>query len=279
MGASDSTGRKTFAIDGRTYGERGGLFVFAGPDLAEPLEVCLEVAEHARAVCERLGVGYIYKGSFDKANRTSVSGYRGPGLERGLANLAAVRERAGVPIVTDLHLPEQAARVAEVASVLQVPAFLCRQTDVLRAAAATGLPVSVKKGQFVAPWDMAEVVGKLEAFGCGQIVLVERGASFGYNMLVSDLRAIPIMQRTGYPVCYDATHSQQLPSGRGSSSGGMRDMVAPMARAAVAAGADAVFFEVHPVPDEALVDADTHLALADLEPLLEQLVAIKRTVG
>ncbi len=271
--------RKTFTIGAETFGGTDGLFVFAGPDLVEPIDLCLEVARAAKAACERLGIGYIYKGSFDKANRTSVESHRGPGIDKGLQNLARIKAGVGVPVVTDIHLPGQAAQIAEVADVIQVPAFLCRQTDLLRAAAETGRPISVKKGQFMAPVDMARVCGKLEAFVCNQIVLTDRGTSFGYHMLVSDLRGIRQMQETGYPVCYDASHSQQMPSGHGGRSGGMGEMIAPMSRAAVAAGADAVFFEVHPNPPESKVDPDTHLPLADLEPLLEDLIAIRRIVA
>ncbi|MHC4391660.1 MAG: 3-deoxy-8-phosphooctulonate synthase [Planctomycetota bacterium] len=271
--------RHTFTLDGQTFGAEHELFLFAGPDLADPLEVCLEVGRAARDACERLGIGYVYKGSFDKANRTSVTSYRGPGLKQGLENLARIREELSVPTITDIHTPEQAEAVKDVVSMIQVPAFLCRQTDLLQAAAESGLPISVKKGQFLAPWDMKPLVGKLEAFGATELVLTDRGTSFGYNMLVSDLRGLRIMQETGYPVCYDASHSQQLPSGHGGSSGGMGEMIGPMARAAVAAGADAVFFEVHPEPPKSKVDPDTHLPLADLPSLLEALIAIKRVVA
>lgn len=277
--AADAPHRRTFRIDDQTYGKRGALFVFAGMDLAEPVELCLEVARCARDACAKAGVGFIYKGSFDKANRTSVDAHRGPGLERGLAALARVREEIGVPCITDIHLPEHAARVAEVVQVIQIPAFLSRQTDLLRAAAETGLPVSVKKGQFLAPWDMAKVAGKLDAFGARGIVLVERGASFGYNRLVTDFSGISIMQQTGFPVCYDASHAQQEPSGHGGRSGGRREMIAPMARAAAAVGVDAFFFETHPDPPSSPVDPDTHLPLRDLEPLLLDLVAIRQVAA
>ncbi|GIW72496.1 MAG: 2-dehydro-3-deoxyphosphooctonate aldolase [Planctomycetota bacterium] len=272
--------RKTFELRGRTYGVPGELFVIAGPDLAEPPELCLRVARRLAAVCTRLGIGYVYKGSFDKANRTSADAYRGPGLEAGLAALAAVRDEIGVPVLTDVHEPWQVEPAARVCDMLQVPAFLCRQTDLLLACARSGRPVNVKKGQFLAPWDMVRVVEKLERAGAAGLLLTERGSCFGYNMLVTDLRALPIMQQqTGWPVCYDASHSQQLPSGRGASSGGMGEMIPVMARAAVAAGADAVFFECHEDPAAAPVDPDTHIALEQLEPLLEELVAIRRALG
>jgi 2-dehydro-3-deoxyphosphooctonate aldolase (KDO 8-P synthase) len=273
------TARRTFDLLGRTFGAEGRLFLIAGPDLAEPRDLCLRVAERVRAACERLDVPFIFKGSFDKANRTSAEGYRGPGLEAGLATLAAVRAQVGVPVLTDVHEVAQVAPAAEVADVLQVPAFLCRQTDLVQACARTGKPVNVKKGQFLAPEDMHQVVKKIEAAGGRAAILTERGTTFGYRMLVNDLRAIPIMQASGYPVCYDATHSQQIPAGRGGSSGGVREMIGPMARAAVAAGADGCFFEVHEDPASSKVDPDTHLPIDALEPLLVQLVAIKRAAS
>lgn len=268
--------RKTFDLLGTTFGREGALFLIAGPDLAEPRDLCLRLAERVKRLCDRLAVPFIFKGSFDKANRTSAASYRGPGLEAGLATLAAVRREAGVPVLTDVHEAAQVAAAAEVADVLQVPAFLSRQTDLVQACARSGKVVNVKKGQFLAPEDMKQVAAKIEAAGGRAAILTERGTSFGYRMLVNDLRAIPMMQETGYPVCYDATHSQQIPAGHGASSGGMRDMIAPMARAAVAAGADACFFEIHEDPASSKVDPDTHLAIEDLERLLPVLVEIKR---
>ena len=274
--------RRTFELRGTSFGREGELFLIAGPDLLEPEELCLRVAARVSGFARRLGIPYIFKGSFDKANRTSAEGYRGPGIERGLKTLRRVREEVGVPVVTDVHEPWQAKVAAEVADVLQVPAFLCRQTDLVQACAATGRVVHLKKGQFLSPWEMRRVVEKVEAAAPGgpeaaRAILTERGTMFGYNMLVNDLRSIPIMQETGYPVCFDATHSQQVPAAYGSSSGGMRSMIAPIARAAVAAGADGVFFEVHEEPAAARVDADTHLALSELERLLEGLLAIKNS--
>ncbi len=271
--------RVTFDLLGTTFGREGDLFLIAGPDLAEPEDLCLRVAERLKRACERLRVPFIFKGSFDKANRTSAEGYRGPGIERGLRTLAAVRARVGVPVLTDVHETWQVARAAEVADVLQVPAFLSRQTDLIAACARSGKVVNVKKGQFLAPEDMRQVARKIEAAapaGAARAILTERGTTFGYRMLVSDLRAIPIMQATGYPVCYDATHSQQVPAGHGSASSGLRDMIAPMARAAVAAGADGVFFEAHEDPASSPVDPDTHIEVGALERLLEVLVEIKR---
>jgi 2-dehydro-3-deoxyphosphooctonate aldolase (KDO 8-P synthase) len=271
--------RRTFDLLGTTFGREGALFLIAGPDLAEPRDLCLRLAERVRRLCERHAVPFIFKGSFDKANRTSAASYRGPGLEAGLATLAAVRREAGVPVLTDVHEVAQVAPAAEVADVLQVPAFLSRQTDLVQACARSGKVVNVKKGQFLAPEDMRQVAAKIEAAGGRAAILTERGTTFGYRMLVNDLRAIPIMQETGYPVCYDATHSQQIPAGHGSASGGLRDMIAPMARAAVAAGADAVFFEIHEDPATSKVDPDTHLAIEDLERLLPVLVEIKRVAS
>lgn len=269
--------RASFDLMGRTFGREGSLFLIAGPDLAEPRDLCLRIAERVKRVCERLDVPYIFKGSFDKANRTSAAGYRGPGLERGLETLAEVRAQVGVPVLTDVHEVAQVAPAALVVDVLQVPAFLSRQTDLVQACARSGRVVNVKKGQFLAPEDMAQVAGKLVAARPDvRAILTERGTSFGYRMLVSDLRSIPIMQQTGFPVCYDATHSQQIPAGHGRSSGGMREMIAPMARAAVAAGADGVFFEIHEDPAASKVDPDTHLEVSELERLLEALVAIKK---
>ncbi|HVY60160.1 MAG TPA: 3-deoxy-8-phosphooctulonate synthase [Planctomycetota bacterium] len=272
--------RRTFTIRGQTFGAPGSLFLIAGPDLVEPLDLCLRVGERLRDACARLGVPYIFKGSFDKANRTSASGHRGPGLETGLQHLRAIRERLGVAVLTDVHDPLQASLAAEVADVLQIPAFLCRQTDLVLACARTGKVVNVKKGQFLAPWDMVPVVKKLESGTPGgaretRAILTDRGTSFGYNTLVNDMRGISIMQRTGYPVCFDATHSVQVPGGHGTSSGGQREFVAPLARAAVAAGADAVFCEVHENPAESLVDPDTHLEVGAMIALLEDLVAIQ----
>jgi len=269
---------------GKTFGREGELFLIAGPDLVDPLDLCLRVGERVRDVAAKLGVPYIFKGSFDKANRTSAGSHRGPGLEKGLANLRKIRETLGVPVLTDVHEAAQAAVAAEVADVIQIPAFLCRQTDLVAACARTGKVLNVKKGQFLSPWDMKNVVAKIEAHWPGgaahaRAILTDRGTSFGYNALVSDMRAIPIMQGTGYPACYDATHSQQVPGGHGTSSGGNRDMIAPMSRAAVAAGADACFFEVHEDPASSLVDPDTHLEIGELERLLAQLVEIKRIVA
>ncbi len=273
-------GKKVFEIGGRTVGADGTLFLIAGPDLAEPEALCTRIAARVARACERRGIVYIFKGSFDKANRTSASSYRGPGIEAGLRVLKRVREYSGVPVLTDVHEVWQVERVAEVADVLQVPAFLCRQTDLVAACAKTGKVVNVKKGQFLAPWDAQKIAEKVEAAGGSKLILTERGTCFGYNLLVNDLRSIPIMKRgTGYPVCYDATHSQQTPAARGSASGGMPEFIAPMARAAVAAGADGVFLEVHENPASSPVDPETHFPVEALDPLLDDLLAIRNVVA
>lgn len=251
-----------------------GPFILAGPCVLESRQLALDVARELAAISARLELPIVFKSSYDKANRTSVTSFRGPGMDMGLSWLAEVREATGLPVVTDIHLPEQAAPVAEVADVLQIPAFLCRQTDLLVAAAETGRIVNVKKGQFLAPWDMQNAVGKLREAGCTTLWLTERGASFGYNNLVVDFRSIPIMRGFGHPVVFDATHSVQLPGGLGGASGGQREHVPTLARAAVAAGVDGVFLEVHPSPDKALCDGPNSWPLERLEPLLADLLAL-----
>jgi 2-dehydro-3-deoxyphosphooctonate aldolase (KDO 8-P synthase) len=228
-----------------------------------------------RDICARVGIGFVFKSSFDKANRTSVESYRGPGLDKGLTILARVRDEVGVPIVTDIHDPAQAAPVAEVATILQIPAFLCRQTDLLLAAGETGAVVNVKKGQFVSPAEMLHAVTKIESTGNRRILLAERGTTFGYNNLVVDFRSLPQMAAHGYPVVFDATHSVQLPGGLGGASGGQRQYVPYLARAAVAVGVDALFMEIHEDPDHALSDGPNMVPLAELEGLLTELVAIR----
>ena len=239
---------------------------------AHALETASALAEMARAA----GVPLIYKSSFDKANRTSVSAARGIGMAEGLAILAEVRETTGLPVLTDVHAPEQCAPAAEAVNVLQIPAFLCRQTDLLLAAGATGRAINVKKGQFLAPWDMVNVAAKIASIGNENILLCERGASFGYNTLVSDLRALPIMARTGYPVVFDATHSVQQPGGQGSSSGGQREFAPVLARAAAAVGCAALFLETHPDPDHAPSDGPNMIPLREMPALFARLSAFDR---
>jgi len=269
---------KPFDVGGVTVGEPGRLFLIGGPCVIEDAEIPVRIGRRARDVCRAAGVGYVFKASFDKANRSSIDGYRGPGLEAGLEVLRAVKEELGVPVLTDVHLPEQCERAAEVADVLQIPAFLCRQTDLLVAAAATGRAVNVKKGQFLAPWDMGHPLEKARRAGCERVLVTERGASFGYNNLVSDMRALPILRAMGAPVVFDATHSLQLPGGKGDRTGGQREFIPHLARAAVAAGVDGVFAEVHEDPASSPSDADNMLHLDELPGLLEVLVQIKALV-
>ncbi len=251
-----------------------GPFVLAGPCVIEGREIALLTAETLAEIGQKLNLPLVYKSSFDKANRTSVTSFRGPGMEEGLKILSEVKESTGLPIVTDIHHPEQAAVVAEVADVLQIPAFLCRQTDLLVAAAKTGKVINIKKGQFLAPWDMKNVVNKVRASGNEQVWLTERGSTYGYNNLVVDMRAIPEMQAFDVPVVFDATHSVQIPGGLGGASGGQREYVPVLASAAVAAGADGVFMECHPEPDKALCDGPNSQPLDGVEALLIRLKSI-----
>lgn len=260
--------------------------LIAGPCVIESRDLVLQVAEQVKAISDRLGIRYVFKASFDKANRSSGKSFRGPGPDEGLAILQEVGQTFGVPVLTDIHESHQAAAAAEAVDVLQIPAFLCRQTDLLEAAAqavaGTTKVVNVKKGQFLAPWDMAQVVNKLKECGLdpasGRLWLTERGSSFGYNTLVVDYRSIPQMQALGCPVIFDATHAVQQPGGQGTTSGGQREFVAPLARAAVAVGVDGLFLEVHPNPEKALSDGPNMVPLHRLEPLLNQLLALRQVV-
>ncbi len=254
------------------------LLVIAGPCVLETEELALRIAGRLKDLAAELSVPVVFKASFDKANRTSVASYRGPGLEQGLAILRQVKRATGLPVTTDIHQPDQAAAAGRVCDLLQIPAFLARQTDLLLAAAATGRPVHVKKGQFLAPWDMKHVLGKLETAGCRHVLLGERGTFFGYGRLVNDMRAIPQMQSLGAPVIFDATHSVQEPGGLGAATGGNRAMVEPLARAAVAVGADGLFFETHPQPDASPSDGPNLVPLDEFPGLLRRLLAIRRTV-
>ena len=252
--------------------------MIAGPCALEGRAHALETAGALKDIAARLGIGLVYKSSFDKANRTSLTGARGIGLDEALAIFAEIREATGLPVITDVHEPGQCAAIAEAVDVLQIPAFLCRQTDLLVAAAATGKPINIKKGQFLAPWDMAHVVAKVTGSGNNQVLVTERGASFGYNTLVSDMRALPILAETGCPVVFDATHSVQQPGGQGASSGGERRFVPVLARAAVAAGVAAVFIETHENPDSAPSDGPKMVRLDEFEALIAQLQAFDRLV-
>jgi len=248
------------------------LALIAGPCALESRAHAFEMAAALQEITARLGIGLVYKTSFDKANRTSASSARGLGLDQALPIFAELREMLGLAVLTDVHEPEQCARVAEAVDVLQIPAFLCRQTDLLVAAAKTGRAVNVKKGQFLAPWDMVNVVDKITGAGNSNVLVTERGASFGYNTLVSDMRALPLLARTGAPVIFDATHSVQQPGGQGTASGGERDYVPVLARAAVAVGVAGVFIETHDNPDNAPSDGPNMIALNDMEPLLQRLM-------
>jgi len=261
-------------------GGRRPFALIAGPCVIESRDLCREVAAGAKAACDALGIPFIFKASFDKANRTSGGSFRGEGMARGLEILASIREEFGVPVLTDVHESGQCAPVAEAVDVLQIPAFLSRQTDLLAAAGETGRVVNVKKGQFLAPWDMPNVVQKITDTGNERVLVTERGVSFGYNTLVVDFRALPQMaESTGFPVVFDGTHAIQQPGGQGTSSGGQREFIPPLARAAVAVGVDALFLETHPDPPRALSDAATMLALSDLPALLRTLKAIESAVG
>jgi 2-dehydro-3-deoxyphosphooctonate aldolase (KDO 8-P synthase) len=244
------------------------LVVIAGPCVIESRESALKHAALLKEAADRVGVPYIFKSSYDKANRSSVDSYRGPGLGKGLEILAEVKKETGVPILTDVHEREQVALVSEVADVLQIPAFLCRQTDFVVAVAQSGKVVNVKKGQFLAPWDIANIVDKILSANNDQILLTERGVSFGYNNLISDMRSLVVMREQGYPVVFDATHSLQLPGGLGKASGGERKYIGPLARAGVAVGVDALFMEVHENPDQALSDGPNSLPLREFEEVL-----------
>ena len=253
----------------------GTLALIGGPCVAESLELCLAVAERLAKICARLGIGYVFKSSYDKANRSSLASFRGPGLQKGLQWLAAVRQKVGVPVLSDVHEPSQVSPAAGVLDCIQIPAFLCRQTDLLLAAGKSGKAVNIKKGQFIAPWDMELAVQKVRSAGCEHVLLTERGTCFGYNRLVSDLRAIPQMQQFA-PVVFDATHSVQEPGGLGTSSGGQREYAPLLALGALAAGADGLFMETHPQPQDALSDAASQIPLDEMEELLGKCLAIFR---
>jgi len=251
------------------------LTLIGGPCVIESEALVMEVAERLVDITSRLGIQYVFKSSFDKANRTSNSSFRGPGVEAGLEVLATVKKRFGVPVLTDIHESHHAAEIAPVVDVLQIPAFLCRQTDLLVAAAATGRAVNVKKGQFLSPQEMSQVVNKLRDAGAKNVMVTERGNSFGYNTLVVDYRSLPQLAEFGCPVIFDATHSVQQPGGRGGSSGGQREFVAPLARAAVAVGVDGLFMEIHPDPDKGLSDGPNMVPLHRVEAMLSQLLKIR----
>jgi 2-dehydro-3-deoxyphosphooctonate aldolase (KDO 8-P synthase) len=270
--------RKPIPLGDLLLGQTGELFLLAGPCVVQTEEIVLKIAEGVKEICERLHVPYVFKASFDKANRTSGRSGRGPGMDKGLRAIERVKKELDLPTVTDVHSIEQAKAAAEVVDILQIPAFLCRQTDLLTAAAQTGCIVNIKKGQFMAPWDMKHAVLKVTDAGNEKVMITERGASFGYGNLVSDMRALPIMRDFGYPVVFDATHSLQLPGAKGGSTGGQREYIPHLARAAVATGVDGIFAEVHTDPSSSPSDSENMLRMEELEPLLKTLLAIKKIV-
>ena len=269
-----ATVTREIAVGGLRLGGSNGLFLIAGPCVIESEAHTRTMAERLAALCAELKLPFIFKTSYDKANRTSISSYRGPGLEEGLRILRRVKDDLKVPILTDIHAEDHVDRAAQIVDILQVPAFLSRQTDLLLAAGRSGRVVNIKKGQFVSPWEIKHAIEKVASTGNEKILVTERGSSFGYNNLVVDMRSFPILRAFGYPVVFDVTHSLQLPGGEGNQSGGQREFAEPLARAAVAAGVDGIFIEVHDNPDKALSDPATQWPLAQLRPLLERLLAI-----
>ena len=255
------------------------LFLIAGPCVVEDESLCFNVARRLINICRKLDITYVFKASYDKANRTSGRSFRGPGLNDGLAVLEKVRAKLGVPVLTDVHTEAQALAAGEVVDILQIPAFLCRQTDLIQTAVATGRIVNIKKGQFLSPGEMEQVAGKAVEAGGRKLLLTERGTTFGYNNLVTDLRSIPIMRRLGFPVVFDATHSVQLPGGGGDKSSGQREFAPVLARAAIAAGANGLFIETHPAPDKALSDGPNMIPLAQMPKLLKQLARLHHFIG
>jgi 2-dehydro-3-deoxyphosphooctonate aldolase (KDO 8-P synthase) len=269
---------KDIVVGSVHIGGQNPLVLIAGPCVIETEEACFDTAMALRDIAQESGMPFIFKTSYDKANRSSMDSYRGPGIARGLEVLRRIKQELTIPVLTDVHTVEEAGMAGQVVDMVQVPALLCRQTDLVQAAARTGKPVNLKKGQFLSPYDMPNIIAKIEACGNQQVLLTERGTFFGYGSLVNDMRAIPIMQKFGYPVCFDATHSVQQPGGMGHSSGGQREFVPVLARAAAAAGANAIFMEVHANPIKALSDGPCMLFLDDLPELISKLLIIDQTV-
>ena len=261
-------------INNIRVGNNNPPLIIAGPCVIESEDVTLHTAQRLKDICGSVGLPFVFKCSYDKANRTSIKSFRGPGIEKGLRILSDIKNKLNIPVISDVHSIAEVKPAAEVLDALQIPAFLCRQTDLISAAAKTGKPVNIKKGQFLAPWDVKNIIEKFTAEGNHNLFITERGASFGYNNLVVDFRAFPIMRSFGYPVIFDVTHSLQLPGGQGSSSGGQREFAEPLARAAVAVGVDGLFFEVHPEPEKALCDGPNMIKLDDLEKILSTIKAI-----
>ncbi len=270
--------KRTLQVGSATLKSRG-LFLIAGPCVIEEEAITFETARGLKEICSSLNIALIFKSSFDKANRTSISSFRGPGIDRGLRILADVRSRLQIPVIADIHSVEEIQPASQALDALQIPAFLCRQTDLIVAAAETNMPVNIKKGQFLAPWDVNNIIDKFVSTGNRNLLLTERGVSFGYNNLVVDFRAFQIMRSFGYPVVFDVTHSLQLPGGQGSSSGGQREFAEPMAKAAAAAGIDGLFMEVHPEPDKALCDGPNMIRLDDLQGMLKRVKAVHDLVS
>ncbi len=265
-------------IKGIKIGNRNKMVLIAGPCVIESENLCLETAKKIKDITAGLDIPFIFKSSFDKANRMSLESFRGPGLKRGLDVLKKVKDRVKVPVLSDIHCVKEAEEAAKVLDIIQIPAFLCRQTDIVLAAAKTGKVVNIKKGQFLAPWNILPIIKKAESTGNKNIIITERGVSFGYNNLVTDFRALEIMRDLGYPVIYDATHSIQIPAGQGTSSGGEREFVSGLSRAAIAFGCDGLFLEVHPEPDKALCDGPNMINLKDLEKLLKEVKKIEKAL-
>ncbi len=270
---------KIFQPDSLKFGPDAPLLIIAGPCVIEDVATTSEIAAFLKELASELELPFIFKASFDKANRTSLQSYRGPGMEKGLQILSKIKSDLGVSVISDIHEVGQITPASQVLDILQIPAFLCRQTDFLLAAARSGKPLNIKKGQFLAPWDVSNIIEKIKSIGRQQVLLTERGSMFGYNNLVVDFRGIAIMQATGCPVIFDATHSVQLPGGAGNSSSGQREHAPTLAKAAVAAGADGIFMEVHPNPDKALCDGPNSLPLEELRPLFRQLKAIRQAIA
>lgn len=270
---------RTVNVKGIKIGEGNPLVLIAGPCVIESERHALEAAKKIQGIAQSARIPYIFKSSYDKANRLSIESYRGPGLRKGLDVLHTIKQRLGLPILSDVHCAKDMAVAAEVLDIIQIPAFLCRQTDIVVAAAKTGKVVNIKKGQFLAPWDMAPIIKKIESAGNHRIILTERGVSFGYNNLVTDFRALGIMRALGYPVIYDATHSVQLPGGKGTSSSGQREFVSGLSRAAVAFGCDGLFLEVHPDPNKAPCDGPNMIELKNISKLLAQVKKIEKALG
>lgn len=259
-------------------GDKNPLVLIAGPCVIESERLCLDTAKRIKDIAVRYGIPYVFKSSFDKANRLSIDSYRGPGIKKGLEVLNKIKHKLNVPVLSDIHCQKDLLEAAKVLDIIQIPAFLCRQTDIVVAAAKTGKVINIKKGQFLAPWDILPIVKKIESTGNKSILITERGVCFGYNNLVSDFRSLGIMREFGYPVIYDATHSVQLPGGKGRVSGGQREFVAGLSRAAVAFGCDGLFLEVHPEPDKAACDGPNMIDLAQLQELLKQIKGIEKAL-